>query len=168
MLDHEQRLAWVESLMAHRGEKGARRNAAVVTTGWTDTGAEILMGISFDQVVEVMGGSAVQPIALLPQTFCGVIARGSDLYPVLDLGGDLSQPELVLLVRDRGCRYGLLFRGAPLVMDADAAPREPDAADRGAPATPAWPLVAGAHVSGPQGPVVLLDVPATTDALLRG
>lgn len=167
MHDREQRLAWIESLMASRASKLERRSLAVVPVGCAlteddgDGDGVRLIGIPFEQVLEVVAGSALKQIALLPPRFCGVVAQGSELYPVVDTGGDPAQPELILLVNDREWTYGLLFRGAPHAMDADVERKEADVA------LP-WPLKSKACANGPRGPVALLDVPATTNALLAG
>lgn len=175
MHDREQRLAWIESLMASRAGALERRSLAVIPVvaarGAADgkeqeapddaVGAAAFVGVPFEHVLEVAAGSAVTSIALLPPTYCGVIAHGSELCPIIDLRSNSSQPELVLVIRDRDAIYGLLFCGTPHVLDADA----------GGPAAHVplpWPLVVAKSIEGPRGPVALLDVQATTDALLAG
>lgn len=81
MRDRKQRLNWIENLIGTSYREIERDNALVIPTSSGD------MAIAFSSIVEVVPASRVQPLALLPDEFCGVLHRGNDLVPVVDTGG---------------------------------------------------------------------------------
>lgn len=78
MRDRSQRLHWIETLIGKDRQEARRNNALVIPTDDGD------MAIAFSSIVEVVAASRVQPLALLPEQFCGVLFRGNELAPIVD------------------------------------------------------------------------------------
>ena len=84
MRDRSQRLHWIEKLIGKDRQEARRNNALVIPTDDGD------MAIAFSSIVEVVAASRVQPLALLPEQFCGTP------YVV-----DLDETEHALLAIER-------------------------------------------------------------------
>ena len=146
MRNREERLTWVESLMTTSNRQTLRRNAAVIPS---DAGS---MAIEFPYVLEVVFAERMEPFAFLPDEFCGVVARGSTLFPI----------------SDRAARYGLRFFGPPHVIDLDAAEqRRSGPLPAPKPDELPTPLVASKRIATPDGCALLLDIEAISDTLLE-
>ena len=78
MRDREQRLGWIERLIGASYHGPERNNALVVPT---PTGN---LAVAFSSIVEVVPASRVQPLALLPDTYCGVLTQGNTIAPIID------------------------------------------------------------------------------------
>lgn len=114
MRDREQRLRWIEKLI-DGGHQDARGASALVVP--TVAGG---VAVPFDAVVEVVAAARVQPLAFLPEEFCGVLHRGIDLVPVVDADGSgIGGAAHVVIVQGGGCLMGLRFAGTPSVVDLD-------------------------------------------------
>lgn len=162
MRNREERLTWVESLMTTSNRQTLRRNAAVIPS---DAGS---MAIEFPYVLEVVFAERMEPFAFLPDEFCGVVARGSTLFPIIDVGGDRGRPSKIVLISDRAARYGLRFFGPPHVIDLDAAEqRRSGPLPAPKPDELPTPLVASKRIATPDGCALLLDIEAISDTLLE-
>ncbi len=146
MRDRKQRLNWIENLIGTSYRETERDNALVIPTSSGD------MAIAFASIVEVVPASRVQPLALLPDEFCGVLHRGNDLVPVVDTGGRGASQGHVVLTEGRGCPIGFKFSGTPSVVNLDETEYAALAIER----RPAIPADA----------IPLLDIDAVVDALL--
>lgn len=150
MRDREQRLGWIERLIGASYHGPERNNALVVPTS---TGN---LAVAFSSIVEVVPASRVQPLALLPDTYCGVLTQGNTIAPIIDASEDglagCGAPGHVVLVEGSGCVFGLRFGGAPFVVDLN----EVEHVD--------LEIVRGKAL--PAGPLPLLDVDAVAAALL--
>ena len=111
MRDRDQRLHWIEKLIGASYQGEDRRNALVIPTAIGD------MAIEFPAIVEVLPGARVQPLAFLPEDFCGVVLHGNALVPVIDTEGTTGAAAHVVLTEGAGCLIGLRFYGTPLVVD---------------------------------------------------
>ena len=109
MRDRSQRLHWIETLIGKDRQEARRNNALVIPTDDGD------MAIAFSSIVEVVAASRVQPLALLPEQFCGVLFRGNELAPIVDTRAPDTGPGHVVLVEGEGCLLGLQFYGTPYV-----------------------------------------------------
>ena len=96
--------------------------------------------------------SRVQPLALLPEQFCGVLFRGNELAPIVDTRAPDTGPGHVVLVEGEGCLLGLQFYGTPYVVDLDETEHALLAIER--------------RPSFPSGTLPLLDIDAVAKALL--
>ena len=65
----------------------------------------------------MVAASRVQPLALLPEQFCGVLFRGNELAPIVDTRAPDTGPGHVVLVEGEGCLLGLQFYGTPYVIE---------------------------------------------------
>lgn len=110
MRDRDQRLQWIEQLIG--GQQDVRRASALVIPTMSGN-----MAIEFSAIEEVVDAGKVQPMAFLPPEFCGVLHRGNELAPIIDVGGDQGKAAHVALVRGGGCLLGLKFSGVPSVID---------------------------------------------------
>ncbi|HIW75449.1 MULTISPECIES: hypothetical protein [Gordonibacter] len=157
MRDNERRLAWIESLIGARPNLVPRSNVVTVSS---DHGP---LALPFAFIEEIVPGSSLRPFAFLPAWFCGTVARGVDLYPVLNLGGAPQARTSIALVShdERAC--GFRFSGAPQVVDLDTVGAVTNLAEGEIPLP--FPLSASKRFEGPAGPTLLLDVPATLRAL---
>ena len=146
MRDRSQRLHWVETLIGKDRQEARRNNALVIPTDDGD------MAIAFSSIVEVVAASRVQPLALLPEQFCGVLFRGNELAPIVDTRAPDTGPGHVVLVEGEGCLLGLQFYGTPYVVDLDETEHALLAIER--------------RPSFPSGTLPLLDIDAVAKALL--
>lgn len=113
MRDRDQRLRWIEKLIGGSQQDVRRSNALVIPT------ASGTIALAFSSIEEVVAASTVKPMAFLPSEFCGVLHRGNELVPVIDVGGAKDEAARVALVRGSGCLLGLRFYGAPYAVDLD-------------------------------------------------
>lgn len=146
MRDRSQRLHWIETLIGKDRQEARRNNALVIPTDDGD------MAIAFSSIVEVVAASRVQPLALLPEQFCGVLFRGNELAPIVDTRAPDTGPGHVVLVEGEGCLLGLQFYGTPYVVDLDETEHALLAIER--------------RPSFPSGTLPLLDIDAVAKALL--
>ena len=146
MRDRSQRLHWIETLIGKDRQEARRNNALVIPTDDGD------MAIAFSSIVEVVAASRVQPLALLPEQFCGVLFRGNELAPIVDTRAPDTGPGHVVLVEGEGCLLGLQFYGTPYVVDLDETEHEA--------------LEIRHHQSLRGDKLPLLDIDATVDVLL--
>ena len=146
MRDRSQRLHWIETLIGKDRQEARRNNALVIPTDDGD------MAIAFSSIVEVVAASRVQPLALLPEQFCGVLFRGNELAPIVDTRAPDTGPGHVVLVEGEGCLLGLQFYGTPYVVDLDETEHALLAIER--------------RPSFPSETLPLLDIDAVAKALL--
>lgn len=146
MRNREQRLRWIEQLIGAKYQDDDRENALAFPT------ARGTMAVTFPSIVEVVPASQVQPFALLPKEFCGVLHRGTVLAPILDTDGNEGTHGHVVLVEGAGCVFGLKFNGTPSVVDLEETPHAPLAIEYG----PVFP----------SGVLPVLDIDAVAKALL--
>lgn len=119
MRDREQRLRWIEKLIGGGHQDAKKASALVVPT------AAGGLAIPFESVVEVVAAARVQPLAFLPEEFCGVLHRGIDLVPVVDANGSgIEKAAHVVVAQGGGCLMGLRFAGTPSVVDLDEVDHE--------------------------------------------
>ena len=111
MRDRDQRLRWIEKLIGAVRQAPDRSNALVVPT------RSGRVAIAFSHIEELVPAEGVKRIAFLPEEFCGVLHRGNELAPIVDVGGTDDETAHIVLVRGVGCLLGLLFRGTPSVVD---------------------------------------------------
>lgn len=157
MRDKERRLAWIEGLIGTQSNLAPRSNVMTISS---DRGP---LALSFESIEEVIPGSHLQSFAFLPPWFCGTAVRGADLYPIVDLGGNREARASIALVRHEECLCGFRFFGSPQVVDLDKASSLTDLTeDEG---RLPFPLVASKRFEGPEGPSLLLDMPAILRAL---
>lgn len=107
MRTSEKRLAWIEHLVNATSVDSLQRPAVVIPSSFGD------LAVAFPSVVEIVSGTDVQPFALMPNDYCGVVFADSQLVPVIDAGSADSGPSSVLLTRGNDCLLGLLFAGVP-------------------------------------------------------
>ena len=147
MRDRSQRLHWIETLIGKDRQEARRNNALVIPTDDGD------MAIAFSSIVEVVAASRVQPLALLPEQFCGVLFRGNELAPIVDTRAPDTGPGHVVLVEGEGCLLGLQFYGTPYVVDLDETEHALLAIER--------------RPSFPSGTLPLLDIDGTIREIRR-
>ena len=115
MRDRDQRLRWIEKLIGGTQQGTASQKALVIPA------TEDSLAIAFASIDELVASDDVKSIAFLADEYCGVLRRGNELAPVVDVGGNEGEPGHVVLVRGGGCLLGLKFRGTPYVVDLDEA-----------------------------------------------
>lgn len=157
MRNKERRIAWIESLIGAQPTLAPRANVVTVSS---ELGP---LALPFDAIEEIVPGSYLQPFAFLPPWFCGTAVRGSGLYPVVDLGGNREAQACIALASHDERLCGFRFFGSPHVVDLDKAGALIDLAE-GEGQLP-FPLVASKRFEGPDGPTLLLDMPAIFCAL---
>lgn len=169
MRNREERLSWIEHLVEGTASTvQARHNAVIIPTNEGD------IAVDFSFVASIVSGLRKEPMALLPPEYCGVIADGMALYPLVEARGQADGPEKALLLHHQDYDFGLLFCGQASVVDLDktlplaSGNQDPDAdACSGEAEGSALRLSAfGSRIVVPDGgTVLLLDVAALGETL---
>ena len=146
MRDRSQRLHWIETLIGKDRQEARRNNALVIPTDDGD------MAIAFSSIVEVVAASRVQPLALLPEQFCGALFRGNELAPIVDTRAPTLDRGTSCSSEGEGSPVGAAVLRHALRLDLDETEHALLAIER--------------RPSFPSGTLPLLDIDAVAKALL--